>query len=207
MPVEITWLGHASIMVEGADVRVYVDPWKLKGDLPSADIILVTHDHYDHYSEGDIKRIKAESTVVICSSKKPYVDEVMLPGDRMVIKGVHVEAVPAYNVDKDFHPRGNNWVGYVVELEGMRIYHAGDTDRIPEMKGLDVDVAILPVGGTYTMDADDAIAAINDIGPRHVVPIHFGDIVGSRADAERLLKVKTADIHILDPGEKVKIDS
>ena len=206
MRVEITWLGHASVMIEGAGLHIYVDPWKLKGDLPVADIVLVTHDHYDHYSEDDIRRIKAEDTVVVCSSKRPLVDEVMLPGDNRVIKGVKIEAVPAYNIKKDFHPRANNWVGYMVDLDGMRIYHAGDTDRIPEMKGLGVDVAILPVGGTYTMDAEDAIAAIGDIKPRHVIPIHFGDIVGSKADAERLLQAKTASIHILDPGGKVKLD-
>jgi len=206
MAIKITWLGHAGIMVRGESKTIYIDPWKVKGDYPKADIILITHDHFDHYSEDDIRALSSDTTVIVGPKCVPMAQNMIEPGGSLTVKGVSIEAIPAYNIDKEFHPRENNWVGYIFTLDNKRIYHAGDADRIPEMKGLDVDVAMLPVGGTFTMDAPSAIDAINDIGPKHVIPIHFGDIVGSREDAEELLKVTTCNIHILDPGETIDLE-
>ncbi|MCD6571458.1 MAG: MBL fold metallo-hydrolase [Deltaproteobacteria bacterium] len=206
MAIKITWLGHASIMVRSGSKTIYVDPWKVKGDQPKADIILLTHDHYDHYSEDDISALSSDTTVIVGPKGVPLAKNVIGPGGSIMVKDINIEAIPAYNIDKEFHPKENNWVGYIFTLDNKRIYHAGDTDRIPEMKDLNVDIAIIPVGGVYTMDALSAIDAINDIRPRHVIPIHFGDIVGSREDAEKLLKVTTCNIHILDPGETLDLD-
>jgi L-ascorbate metabolism protein UlaG (beta-lactamase superfamily) len=114
--------------------------------------------------------------------------------------------VPAYNLSKAFHPKAKAWAGYVVEIGGKKIYHTGDTDRIPEMARLSVDVAFIPVGGTYTMDADEASLAVSDIRASMVIPIHFGDIVGSRKDAERLSELCSCEVRILQPGESVDLD-
>jgi len=113
--------------------------------------------------------------------------------------------VPAYNIDKAFHPKANRWVGYVVTVDSLRVYHTGDTDRIPEMKGLTVDVAIVPVGGTYTMDAKQAASAVADVSARLAIPIHFGDIVGSRKDALEFARLCACTVHVLDPGQTVEV--
>jgi L-ascorbate metabolism protein UlaG (beta-lactamase superfamily) len=123
---------------------------------------------------------------------------VIEPGQRIDLgNGVIVEAYPAYNVDKDFHPKANGWVGYVVEVGGRRVYIAGDTDRIPEMKGIRCDVAFLPVGGTYTMTAEQAAAAAKDISPKLAVPMHWGNIVGTRADAERFVELCECEARLM----------
>lgn len=201
MSIEITWLGHASVMVKTTKHTVYIDPWKVSRTLPEADIILLTHDHYDHYSEDDIDFLAKNNTRVIAPMATDIITDIIKPGESLDIDDVSIEAIPAYNINKDFHPRKNNWVGYILEIQGKKIYHTGDTDQIPEMKGLAVDVALIPVGGTYTMTAEDACNALADIRAEHVIPIHFGDIVGSRKDAEKLSEISTNDIHILNPGE------
>lgn len=203
MTIKITWLGHASVKVEGESKIIYIDPWKIKG--PKADIILITHSHFDHYSDDDIKNIASADTIVVGPKDVPLAKNNVNPGKSITVKDVAIEAVPAYNVDKQFHPKENGWVGYVLTIEGKRIYHAGDTDRIPEMKDLKVDVACLPVGGTFTMDAASAIQAVNDIKPGHVIPIHYGEVAGTKKDAEELLSIKTSQIHVLDPGQIIEI--
>jgi L-ascorbate metabolism protein UlaG (beta-lactamase superfamily) len=199
--IEIRWLGHASVMVKTTEHIVYIDPWKVSRTLPEADIILLTHDHYDHYSEDDIDFLAENKTRVIAPMATGLVTDIIKPGQSLDIDDVSIEAIPAYNINKDFHPRKNNWLGYILEIQGKKIYHTGDTDHIPEMKGLVVDVALIPVGGTYTMTAEDACNALVDIMAEHVIPIHFGDIVGSRKDAEKLSDISTNSIHILNPGE------
>lgn len=201
MSLEVVWLGHASVMIRCRSGVVYIDPWKIDPSSPKADLILLTHDHYDHYSEEDVKLLKRASTRVAAPMAAPLVTDVMGPGERRAFGGVSIEAVPAYNVGKSFHPRAKGWVGYVIETEGRRIYHAGDTDRIPEMRGLNVDLALVPVGGTYTMDAKEAAGAAGDIGAGETIPIHFGDIVGSRADAEAFARSCAGTVRILDPGK------
>ena len=201
MSIEISWLGHASVMIKTDTIVLFIDPWKIKTATPKADIILLTHDHYDHYSQDDIVLLATDTTRIVAPMLTEVVTDVINTGDRLELNDVIVEALPAYNIDKNFHPRANNWVGYVVDICGRRVYHTGDTDRIPEMKGLAVDVALMPVGGTYTMTADDAGRALSDMNAEHVIPIHYGDIVGSTSDAQRLSDISTSTVHILQPGE------
>ncbi len=201
MSIEIVWLGHAGVMIRCNAGVLYIDPWKVSRSSPEADIILLTHDHYDHYSPEDIALLKGGSTRVAAPMTAPEVTDVIGPGDRLPFGQVTVEAIPAYNITKGFHPRANGWLGYVVQTGGKRIYHAGDTDRIPEMDGLNVDLALVPVGGTYTMDAREAALAVEDIKAGVTIPIHFGDIVGTREDAERFARGCSRSVRVLDPGE------
>lgn len=201
MPIEVVWLGHAGVMIRFKARVLYIDPWKVGRSFPQADIILLTHDHYDHYSPEDIALLKRGATRVAAPMPVPEVTDVIRPGERLILGDVVVDAVPAYNITKGFHPRANDWLGYVIQIDGRKIYHAGDTDRIPEMDGLNADLALIPVGGTYTMDARDAALAAEDINAGVTIPIHFGDIVGTREDADRFARSCSRPVHVLDPGE------
>jgi len=217
MVAKIHWLGHASFRIDGSK-RVYIDPWKLPKETEArkADIILITHEHFDHFSKRDVQKIRTPETVVVCTPdvgkklKGKHIRRVK-PGGRVQIGKVLVEAVPAYNIEKRFHPRGKNWVGYVLTLDGVRIYHAGDTDFIPEMKNLkNIDIALMPVGGTYTMDAKEAAEAVKTFRPKLAIPMHYGDIIGSEKDAQYFQKHSVVPVKILRPlrgkksSEKVK---
>lgn len=199
--ITIKWLGHDSMKIKG-DKVIYIDPWKLK-DTEPADIVLITHDHYDHCSPEDVARVTKKGTVVVGAADvgKKFEKEdfrVVKAGDRVTINGVTVEAVPAYNTNKQFHPRASGWVGYIVTMKGKRIYHAGDTDHIPEMEGMkDIDVALVPVSGTYVMTAEEAAQAVNKMRPKIAVPMHYGDIVGTKADAERFKKLAQVEVRII----------
>jgi len=186
---KLNWLGHASFFID-SDLKIYFDPYDLKSGLPEADIILITHSHYDHFSIEDIEKIAKNDTVILTPDKKNISTGTIIevkPNETREIKGIKIETVPAYNIGKSFHPKENNWVGYIVEIEGKRIYHAGDTDFIPEMKEITCDIALLPVGGTYTMDWKEAVEAGRTINTKIVIPMHWGKIVGEKSDA---LKVK-----------------
>lgn len=195
----IHWLGHASFRIELGGMVIYIDPWKIKNPIP-ADLVLVTHDHHDHLSETDIARINKPGTVILCAAKG--VDK--LPGDvRSVKPGVsirvgaaQVQTVPAYNINKAFHPQKAGYVGYVLTIAGVIIYHAGDTDFIPEMATITCDVALLPIGGHYTMDAEEAARALAVIKPKNVVPMHWGDLIGSRKDAELFVRLAPAGVEV-----------
>lgn len=182
----IHWLGHDSFYVE-ASKTVYFDPWDVSGE-PKADIILISHEHFDHCSPDDVAKISKPDTVIVTepvsAAKLSGNVKTVSPGESLDIGGVKVTAVPSYNMDKDFHPKANNWLGFVIEIDGVSIYHAGDSDHIPEMEGLDVDIALLPVSGTYVMDKDQAVAAARAIKPKFAIPMHYGKIVGSLEDAE-----------------------
>ncbi|MCL5950412.1 MAG: MBL fold metallo-hydrolase [Chloroflexi bacterium] len=203
MADQIFWLGHDSFRLEGERV-VYVDPWKLAPDAKKADIILVTHDHHDHLSEDDILRISKADTIIVgplavtrqLSPKATLVK----PGDKLTVRDVPIEVVPAYNVNKKFHPQSAGYVGYIVTLNGKRIYHAGDTDQIPEMASIRTDIALLPVSGTYVMTADEAAKAADTIKPALAIPMHYGDpnVVGTRKDAEEFKKKTKVPVEILD---------
>ena len=199
----ISWLGHDSFRIDAA-ATVYIDPYNLPDGNPPADIVLVTHAHFDHCSPEDIARIQQDGTVIFTekdSAEKLSGDvRVMKPGDTATVAGMRFTAVPAYNVDKQFHPRSNGWLGFIIEIEGSRIYHAGDTDFIPEMKGLAADIALLPVSGTYVMTAREAVEAALAISPEIAVPMHFGAIVGSRQDAESFKQALEGrvDVRILE---------
>lgn len=202
MPVEITWLGHASVMIRDGALTVYIDPWKTPAGLPGADFILVTHDHRDHYSSPDVKTLSKGGTRVVAPMTTPLVTDLIRAGETMDLGPLTVDAVPAYNLKKKFHPRENGWVGYVIGISGRKIYYAGDTDNIPEMGGLEVDAALVPVGGTYTMDALDAARAVDAMKAGVIIPTHFGDIVGSQEDALSLARNTKKTVCILKPGEK-----
>jgi len=185
----IHWYGHASFRIDDAGKHIYIDPWKMPEGAPKADVILVTHGHYDHYSADDVARLSGPRTKLVGPpdvAREAGGGAVGLkPGQTTEVAGLRIAAVPAYNTDKKFHPKGNAWVGFVVTLsDGTTVYHAGDTDAIPDMKKLKVDVALLPVSGTYVMTAAEAAKAANGFGPQVVIPMHWGDIVGGRGDAE-----------------------
>ncbi len=198
---KIEWLGHASFRITNG-ATIYIDPWKLSGDHPKADLILVSHNHFDHLSADDIEKIRTAETAVLCA--KDCVDQLdanvtgVGPAETHEVAGVTVRTVPAYNVDKDFHPRKNDGLGFVVTVGGETIYYAGDTDVTPEMGELgQVDVALLPVGGTYTMDAEQAVEAAKAIKPGRCIPYHWGDIIGTREDAEQFEKLCDCPTEIL----------
>jgi len=210
MSLEIRWIGHASFRLATNGFVMYIDPWKLSSGQPDADLVFVSHGHFDHWSADDVAAVSRDATTVV--GPGDVVESLpggraLEPGDRIEIAGVSIEGIPAYNVDKDFHPIANGWLGAVFSLSGTRIYYAGDTDYIPEMNHLsDVDVALLPVGGTYTMNADQAVEACQAIGARMAVPYHWGDIVGSEADARAFVDAATGcDTRLLRPGEAISV--
>ncbi len=202
----IHWLGHASILIEG-EQKIYIDPWQLGTGLPPADLILVTHSHHDHCSREDVNLVSQPQTIIFappdCAACLPPGFRPAIPGMKVEIGGVAIEAVPAYNIDRPFHPRSSNWVGYLVEMGGERIYHAGDSDFIPEMEEITADIALLPVGGTYTMDAAEAARAADRIAPSLAIPIHYNRIVGSAADAERFIELTGIPAKILLAESKI----
>ena len=182
---KIVWLGHDGFRID-AEKTVYFDPYQIEGG-PVADLILISHEHFDHCSPEDVAKIQGPETVIVTekdSAKKLTGDiRILKPGEILDLGDVKIEAVPSYNTDKDFHPRKNGWLGFIVELEGVKVYHAGDADFIPEMKDFDVDIALLPVSGTYVMTADQAVKAALAINPKLAIPMHYGAIVGDMADA------------------------
>ena len=172
---------------------IYIDPFKIDKDYKDADIIFVTHDHYDHYSEEDIDRIKKQDTVIVAPEellikllRKGFRKDNIItvdPNKEYMVEGIRFETIPAYNVNKQFHPKENGGVGYIIEIKGVRYYIAGDTDVTEENKNVKCDVAFVPVGGTYTMDFKESANLINEIQPKIAVPIHYGSVVGTSQDA------------------------
>ena len=198
--IELKWMGHAGFFISDKK-KIYIDPYKLKPGMGNekADLILITHPHYDHCSIEDLQRIVKDGTIIMCpagcqsklSKLKEKIDlRILEPGQEVSVDKMKVKAVPAYNTNKEFHAKDEYWNGYVLEIEGKKIYHAGDTDLIPEMNALEdmnIDIALLPVGGTYTMNADEASRAVVIIRPKLAVPMHFGEVAGSMEDALRFV--------------------
>jgi len=209
MPITITWIHHASFRISGSGQVVYIDPWKIPAEPGDADIVLVSHDHFDHCSEADIAKVSSNKTVLVAPRdvvKKLGYGQVVKPGDELHVDGTSIEAVSAYNSSKDFHPKGNEWIGAVLSLDGKRIYYAGDTDITPEMAFLtSIDLALLPVGGTYTLDAVEAAQACDEISPAAALPYHWGDIVGTAEDAERFAESAPCKAHVLQPGQSLEL--
>jgi L-ascorbate metabolism protein UlaG (beta-lactamase superfamily) len=202
------WLGHDSFRLEGPPV-VYFDPWKLSGEQPPADLVLVSHEHADHCSPEDVAKVTGPDTIVVCnagSAAKLPGARTVIPGDRLAVAGVEIEAVRAYNTTKfrspgvPFHPREADHVGYIVTVDGVRIYHAGDTDHIPEMAEFDCDVALLPVSGTYVMTAEEAADAARAISPQIVVPMHYGSGIGTGDDGARFTELYDGEVVLLPTG-------
>lgn len=198
----LIWFKHASFLWNGSK-KIYFDPWVIDDSSGKADLILVTHPHYDHFDPETINRLRGESTVIItshdCVQKLNGNIKTLMPGENIRIGNIEIEAVPSYNIDKSFHPKENNWLGYVVSADGIKIYHAGDTDRIPEMKNIAADLVLFPVGGTYTMNWEEAVAAAKDINLKLAIPMHYGYIVGSQDDGRNFAKKLGKRAEVLIP--------
>jgi len=210
--IEIKWLGHSGFLIKDSTPQVYpdksstkiftrgkiiyIDPYNIRGDSEKADLILITHSHYDHCSVADINKIIKEGTKIIlpadCQSKitrleVPIKMQVIEPMQELTHGDIRISTFPAYNIDKPFHSKEESWVGYLVKMNGLLFYHAGDTDVIPEMQKLtgyhEKFVALLPIGGRFTMSVEEAVEAAKIIKPFLVIPMHYGSIVGTNEDA------------------------
>lgn len=196
-------LYHSSIRIN-KEKTIYIDPFRIDRNYNDADIIFITHDHYDHYSEEDIDKVINENAVIVIPEelltkvlKKGINKNAIItvePNQKYMVQGIKFETVPAYNINKTFHPKENDWVGYVIEINGIKYYIAGDTDITEENKKVKCDVAFVPVGGTYTMDFKEAAQLVNQIQPKVAVPIHYGSVVGTKQDAEEFIKLLHTNI-------------
>jgi L-ascorbate metabolism protein UlaG (beta-lactamase superfamily) len=182
---------QSSIKID-REKKIYFDPYNMDKDFHDADIIFITHDHYDHYDINSIKKIVKEDTYIVIphtlkEEVSKYFDSKYIfevdPGCEYLVNGLSFRTVRAYNIHKKFHPKENNWVGYIIEINNIKYYIAGDTDITNEAKNVKCDIAFLPIGGIYTMDYKEAAILTNTIKPKIVVPIHYGSIVGTITDA------------------------
>jgi len=209
--VHIQWLGHSTVKVWTEDCVVYVDPERLTESLHDATLVCVTHTHGDHYSPSDIARVSNSETQFIGPPdvvQQYGKGEAIAPGQTIEFDTVSITGVASYNTNKSNHPKSRNWVGFVIELGSKRIYVAGDTDLIEEMKTLgDIDVAILPAGGTYTMNAVEAAEATQYIKPELAIPYHWGQNVGTLSDAETFAELAACAVKILTVGETISSDN
>ena len=200
----IKCLGHSTIKMVSDNKVIYFDPYNIKLEYKDADIIFITHSHYDHFSEDDINKIKKENTKIVITKdiydnvlKLGFLKDniiVVTPNNNYQIDNINFNTIPAYNIDKSFHPKNNNWVGYIFNINNYKYYIAGDTDITEENKKVICDVAFLPIGGVYTMDYNEASILANIIEPIIVVPIHYGFIVGNIEDAYKFKELLNDNI-------------
>ena len=196
-------LCHSSIKINKEKV-IYIDPFKIEKNYNDADIVFITHDHYDHYSEEDIDKVINENTIIIIPEelltkllRKGINKNAIItvePNKNYMVQGIKFETISAYNTNKTFHSKKNGWVGYIIIINGIRYYIAGDTDITEENKQVKCDVAFVPVGGTYTMDFKEAASLINEIKPKIAIPIHYGSIVGTEQDAIDFIRLLHPEI-------------
>ncbi len=210
--LKISWLGHDSFLIKNGKT-IIIDPFKIRSVSDKADILLISHEHSDHLSLDDIKKVVSENTIIVTipackkvlSSLKVKEVKTAKPGEKLKLGDVSIEVVPAYNLNKGpapgkfFHPKEDGKAGFIIGMKGLRIYHAGDTDAVPEMKGLKPDVALLPVSGTYVMTAEEAAQAARMVEPKLAIPMHYGTIVGSEQDAQKFKQLATCEVQILKP--------
>jgi len=207
---KISWHGQAAISIENGEQKIYIDPYKLKHE-DKADLILITHSHGDHLSADDIAMVATENTKFVCPHNciAPLEDlgyrniTGVAPGDRIVVDGTEILAVPMYNIVKtNFHPKENKWTGYIIDVGGVKVYHAGDTERIPEMKEVECDIVFLPLGQTYTMNSvEEAAEAALDTGAEIAIPIHYGLYEGTKEDALRFKELLAGKMDVVIMGE------
>lgn len=203
-----TWYKQSAFRWRG-ERTVYIDPWGLSGDLSEADLVLVTHIHQDHFSPDDVKKVTGAKTTLVAPKDVAAIltgnVRAVAPGDRVEVAGIKVEAVPAYNIVESrlqAHPRTNGWVGYVIELPGRTIYHAGDTDDVAELRALKADVAFVPIGGRFTMDVKEAAGLVKAMRPKLAVPMHYGFFpgAGKGSDGEAFsAEASPVEVHVLTP--------
>lgn len=196
-------LYHSSIRINKEKI-IYIDPFKIDKNYNDADIVFITHEHYDHYSEEDIDKVINENTTIIIPEelltkllRKGINKNAIItvePNKNYMVQEIKFETIPAYNTNKTFHPKENGWVGYIIIINGIRYYIAGDTDITEENKKVKCDVAFVPVGGTYTMDFKESASLINEIKPKIVIPIHYGSVVGTEQDALDFIKLLHPEI-------------
>jgi len=209
MPEWIEYLTHDCFRIKDQknNLVIYTDPYKLNHEHEKADIILISHGHFDHCSPPDVRKIQKPSTVIIttqdCADKVAGNVEKVSPGLTVNVRGVEIKAVPAYNTNKRYHPKVQNWCGYVFNVNGKNIYHAGDTDKIPEMSELgEIDVALIPVSGIYVMTADEAAQACNEmIKPKLAIPMHYGVVAGEKADADKFKELCECEVQLKKPED------
>ncbi|MBI3648511.1 MAG: MBL fold metallo-hydrolase [Actinobacteria bacterium] len=202
-----TWFRQSAMRWSGDGATVYIDPWGTREEDPPADLILITHAHFDHFQPEEIARLSTGSTKVVAprdvALELSGAVTAVGPGESHEVAGVRFTTVPAYNVREErleMHPRANRWVGYVLELGGATYYHAGDTDHAPELDDVRTDVAFLPIGGTFTMDASEAAGLARAIAPAVAVPMHFGFVVGSPSEADRFRReAAPVNVEVLAP--------
>ena len=210
----ITINTQSSIRIDGSK-KIYVDPYKRKKASHDADIIFITHAHYDHYDEPSLRNAAREDSIIVCpASMLADVKRMNISAGKVigmsageteeVSPAIKAEAVPAYNLNKNFHPKANGWLGYIITMDGIRYYAAGDTDALPELEDVDCDIAFVPVGGTYTMTASEAAGLVNKIHPEIAVPIHYGTIVGRAADADTFKSALDKDIQVVKKVEDAR---
>lgn len=195
---QITVLKHSSIRINAKEGTIYIDPYQIEEATHDAGYIFITHSHYDHFSPEDIEKIKNSATKIITVASSQEEAEriigkdqvtVVKPNQEKTVGTISFQTVPAYNKIKPFHPKKNEWVGYILKLESEQIYIAGDTDPLPELAQISCDIALVPIGGTYTMNAKEAAELINQIHPQKVIPTHYGLIVGDAKNAEKFQKL------------------
>ena len=203
--MQIQVLCHSSIKIT-TDKIIYLDPFKIKEENHDADIIMITHSHYDHFSEKDINKIKNSYTKILITRdllsktlELGFEDKniiIVEPNNIYNVLNIKIQTIPAYNTNKMFHPKDNNWVGYILLIEDKKIYIAGDTDITEENKKIKVDIALVPIGGTYTMTAKEAAQLVNIIKPKIAIPIHYAEIVGTEEDAKQFKQLVDKTINV-----------
>lgn len=189
------------------DIILYFDPYKINEEKHDADIIFITHDHYDHFDIDSINNVKNDNTVVVApASMRNDVDNIFFndyiylnPYDEINIDNIIVSTVPSYNINKSFHPKSNNWLGYIVTYNNIKYYIAGDTDKTSDNEKVNCDIAFIPIGGTYTMNVDEAVDLVKIINPKVVIPIHYGSIVGNKSDGKKLKeKLNSYSVEVIE---------